>query len=527
MQTRTDQDLTSPHQHPNSIVNRYLEGLMRLTYENPLLMRNLIKVVGITSLSLLAAAPVLSTFLGMDIPVSATIVATVIGTAGAVVSGGSMFAQHKLFGFPVEENQQVYKQKQFISDMAKGELILDDKNMPTLRIEANNHFHAGYVEGYMLADAIKVNLEHVSFLYPLMCAFMKAPVSNSGLKAALADILKTIPQAYLEEMHGKVKGYNAWLGEKHPTLKKLSFEQYLLLQLLPDIRNYNPFQQLGWSSRIMPPFNASFACTTIALRLNGYTIITRVLDWPSHNAAGKYFLQIDRKIAGMKRTIDIAIPVLTGALTVLNEDGLLIEMNIAPGEKIAKPEGMPAVLFNRYCAENASCVSDIERLVANEKPLSAYHLTASDGDKTKSFHFYQNPNIQGTHATEALDDNRQSPQLLVVANHGLQFEGSEAKVINHRDSDERKKNIHHLFNRPEMQTKFTSYINKQELSREDMRELKEICLQIARLPLVNNCESVLCAIYIYHHRQLIDASVATDNLYAQEKELDKFRRVGF
>jgi hypothetical protein len=79
-----------------------------------------------------------------------------------------------------------------------------------------------------------------------------------------------------------------------------------------------------------------------------------------------------------------------------------------------------------------------------------------------------------------------------------------------------------------VQKKFARYIDKQrneELSPQDIVDIKEFCLQVARLPLISNCRSVLCALYVYHHDQLIDASAATDNLYAQKRELDTFKRL--
>lgn len=112
----------------------------------------------------------------------------------------------------------------------------------------------------------------------------------------------------------------------------------------------------------------------------------------------------------------------------------------------------------------------------------------------------------------------------------MQHENGQSKVINCDDSNQRLNNIHQLFNHHHKQGKFSPYLNKQKdeaLNKQDLIEMKELLLQIARLPLVNNCESVLCAIYIYHQHKLIDASVAVDNMFAQNKELNEFRQLRF
>lgn len=518
-------ELDPPHSKPSSIINRYLERLMQLTYDNPVLVRNLIKAAGASSLAL-TALPLAASALGYDISAGAAVSAAVAGVGGAALSGFSWFMQNRFYGLPVEKNNtNISVPAPFQYSSARGEYTADKNCMPRLKIVSGNHYDAGYVEGYMLAEGIRENLASTNFLYKSMW-MMGAPWLKSNISRYLHQVLKTIPENYLAEMNGKIAGYNQWLHNNNIYNEDLELNYYLLLQLLPDIRNYNPFST-ELSAPSLP--DISPACTTIALRVGDYTFFTRVLDWPAYNVAGKSFLQIDRNIQGTKRTIDIGFPLLSGALTVLNNDGMLIEMNVAHGNKVMKPEGMPAVFFNRFCAEHAANITELDALIAANKPLAAYHLTACDGNQTKSFHFYQNPNVQGEHSIDELDTDQSSSRLLVVANHGLHFDESGSDVVNHRDSDERKQNIHQLFSQRSVQDKFKTYIDKQKggqsLSTEDVVDLKEFCLQVARLPLICNCSSVLCALYVYHHDKLIDASAATDNLYAQRSELSEFASV--
>tara|TARA_R110000868_G_scaffold15698_9_gene71650 strand:- start:671 stop:2263 length:1593 start_codon:yes stop_codon:yes gene_type:complete len=526
MDSRKAQESTSLHPHPASVINRYFETLMSLTYEHPVLMRDVVYIVGASSLAL-ATAPWWLPKFEMELPVGKA-AAVLGGVAGVAVSAFSGFAQHRLFGFPVKDLAHAYAPKKINYKSATAEILLDDQHMPLLRIEATDHFDAGYVEGYLLGDAMMHNLEKTDIIYPMMRLFLGAPHRDSDLKPYFIDILNKIPSIYQKEMLGKVTGYNAWLAKHHPDVERLTYEHYLLLQLLPDLHNYNPFDKNRLPIRL-PSFPRELGCTTIALRLGHYTFMTRVLDWPAHGVAGKYFIQVDRKIGGVKRTIDIGLPLLSGALTILNEDGLFVEMNISHGLKPDRPHGMPAVFYNRACAENSRNIAEIESVLDNEKPLSAYHLTACDGHETKSFHFYQSQSVQGEHDIETLHQETDSPQLMVVANHGVRYAHGKPTVTNHRDSEERKQNIHHFYQQQQAQEKFAECIDKQAghqpLAKEDIAEIKELCLQMARLALVSNCESVLCAMYVYFDDKLVDATAATDNLYAQKQELSEFQRL--
>ncbi len=525
MHNRKSQDFQPPHSQPASYIIRYFENLMDLTHQHPTLMSGIVNVVGISSL-VLATSPIIAAALGYDAPVGAG--AAVIAGAASVLAYGTRFAQHKIFGFPVDPTEQVYKEGKFSYKSATAEIILNEGRLPLLKIIADDSYDAGYAEGRILAEAMRVNLEKTNFLYTLMRVGMNAPKHNHHLKDYLASILKVIPENYQREMQGKVDAYNDWLTDTDPRAEILSFERYLLLQLMPDLRNYNPFPERRWSES-MPNLIPKPACTSIAMRLGHYTFFTRVLDWPSHGVAGKYFMQIDRKISNTKRHIDTGFPLISGVLTDVNEDGLFLEMNVAHGDKVVTPDGIPAILYNRFIAEHASSVADIASLNEVQKPVGAYHLTASDGKETQSFHFYQNAEVQNDHEVDVLPTDETAPHLLVVANHGLQFKDSKPTQINHRDSDERKRNIISFFSQPALREKLDLAISMQQggvkLSVDDVNELRQIFLQAARLALVSNCESVLCEILVFCGDQIQSATAATDNLYAQRKELSEFKEL--
>ena len=241
MNTRETMELDPPYSHPANIINRYLERLMQLTYENPILIRNLIKAAGASSLALMALPFVAST-LGYEVSTGATIAAVVTGAASAAVTRFSWFMQNKFYGLPLEKDQPNYHAVPFQYSSAHGEMVIEHNCMPRLKITSGNHYDAGYVEGYMLGDSIRDNLASTNFLYKTMW-LMGAPWLKSNITRYLNQALKTIPDKYRTEMSGKIAGYNQWLHDNHIYDEDMDLHYYLLLQLLPDIRNYNPFSE--------------------------------------------------------------------------------------------------------------------------------------------------------------------------------------------------------------------------------------------------------------------------------------------
>lgn len=522
---QNQEEFKSPHPHSASVITQYFEWLMKETAEDPIFMTDVVYAGGLSSL-LLLGSHWLMPLIGIDSTV-AEAAGTVAGAAGLALSAVNFFAQHHLFGLPVNQKEQVYQDADYQYQSARASIRAEKGVLPVLKITAGHHYDAGYAEGYILGEALRVNIQNANIMHIMIRLNFGAPSHPDELALYLERVKQTIPVYYLDEMRGKVNGYNRWLLEHHPDEQTLSFAHYLLLHLLPDIRNYNPFPKSAMKVDIKP-LSPEFGCTTVAMRVGDYTFIIRILDWPSCNV-GKYMMQFDREIADQRRTIDIGVPILSGALTVLNERGLLIEMNVAHGNAVEKPQGMPAVIFNRYCAEHAGSVLELDALIDQMKPLGAYHLTATDGVNTKSYHFYQHQHVPGEHEIEVLSTDKSQPEIMVVANHGLQHVNSVPTKINHRDSDERRNNIHYFFKQPSVQDQLRQFIDRQndtgEISAAGIRELQETCLQIARLALVNNCESVLCALFVYHHDRLQSAIAATDNLYAQSQELGDFKQL--
>jgi hypothetical protein len=507
-----------PHLHSSSTALRCIEELMRLTHDHPELMKDIVYLGGAASLVLMAAPWLLPAF-GVNLTRGAALASSVLGSTGGALSLASGYAQHNILGFPFKENI-TYKKSTYTYREASASIVIDDNQFPLVSIKSNNHYDAGYVEGYILGKAIETSLISLLSVYDKISLALGLPKKDevNTLKKYLADVLATIPDNYQEEMQGKVAGYNQWRIENNPSASPLSFELYLLMQLQPDIHNYNPLP--------IHVLGMNFACTTIAFRLGDYTLFTRVLDWPSFGIAD-HFIQIERKIKGSKSTIDIGFPLTTGLLTAVNENGLLVEINVAFGDKVKKPQGMPALFFNRYCAEHAATVADIHHILDTKEPLSAYHLTATDGSTTSSFHFFQSTDYKGAHVIEALDSNKLAPAHLIVANPSIKVVDDKAHPYNYKDSAERLANAKAFFAQTHLQTYIAKQDKQKPLSAADVLQLEDVALQAARLALINNCGSTMCAVYVYYKDKLIDARAVVDNNFAPDKPLAAYKKLAY
>ena len=287
--------------------------------------------------------------------------------------------------------------------------------------------------------------------------------------------------------------------------------------------------KLPGASSVFHSFAPEIGCTTVAHRVGKYLFAIRILDWPGHNSGGRFFLQIDRNICGTTRTIDLTVPVVQGALTVINQSGTFYEMNIAPGDQVGRARGMPAVFFNRLAAEMADNVDEMEQLLQTFQPLGPYHLTAINGVDARTYHFYLSDSERDQHEVEILLPDQTQPQILVVANNGLKHKDDKLVPVNHRDSDERKQNIYQFFSRERVRTALQRKIYEQadgkKLSKASIEEVLALNLECARLALVNNSESVCCMLGVYYEDQLIYARAAVDNLYAQSKDMADFKEL--
>lgn len=507
-----------PHSHFSSYSAQYIDKMMQLTHDDPYRMKIFFYITGGASLALTSTAFIPS------IPRPIRGVASILGITGTVLSLASGYIQQNVFGFPID-NEPAYQNNFYRFGKATAELHVDDGYVPRLDITSNNHYDAGFAEGYILGRAIQVNLDAISPLFDLIELVVGNP-KDVKFQAYFYDILDVISSNYVEEMHGKVDGYNAWLKEKNQKTNPLIFEHYVFLQTIADYRNFIPFKDCPFA-----PFFHNIGCTTFALRVGKTTVFSRTLDWIAYDKV-KYFIEINRNITGSKRTTDLAHVLLSGALTVVNEDGFLCQINVANGENVTNkpPKGMPAVLFVRDCAAKVSNTSDLINFLKDNRPLSAFNLTVSDGHDTQSIRLLQDlKSPSSKHVINQLSTNEENPQLMVVANMGIEKKDDKFVPFNFRESKQREENLFAFFKQPAIQKQLSQYIEKQHdqknLSQDEMNALLKTVVDAARLPLVCSAASVILAIYVFENEKLNKAIVAMDNSFAPRKDLDEFRRL--
>ncbi len=405
-----------------------------------------------------------------------------------------------IFGEPVMAHEVYYQDDEYQYKTATAKIVVNNLALPRLSIDAETHYDAGFVEGYLLGWQIKPCLQRMDKLYRWLRILLGMPKKESDIYSYIIDVEKTIPNQYIEEMKGKVAGFKKWCEDHGETRVNLSYERYFLLHLIPDFHHYNPFKSKSL-------IQLSMGCSTVAFKKGEDTVLMRMLDWPSYGIAGQYILQVNRCIANEVVFSDISLPLLSGVLTAFNQHGLMLEMNVSRAFEVQKPLGMPALFFNRYCITKAKNITELKLLfnsTDSPSPLSAYHLTATDGVEVLSCHFYLSAKDKDQHDIEFMPAvSTTLCQNMVVVNKGLSWQGHQSTPINHRDSEERLKNIDN-FLQQKLATPSDEHLGQ---------HFKDICYDIAALPMVNNCESVLCAIFHYHQGKLISVSAAKDNHY--------------
>jgi hypothetical protein len=354
-------------------------------------------------------------------------------------------------------------------------------------------------------------------IYRKIKLFIGAPSDDKDLEPFLTEIEKQIPEKYLQEMRGKVDGYNKWREQQgRPASENLEYYKYLLLQLLPDAHHYNPFNPKQNTAQISSSSAspvAAFGCTSIAFQKDDYTCYMRVLDWPGYGIAGKSFIEIERRIEGTKPTTDMSLCLLSGAITSLNSNEVLTQINVSRVNKV-HAQGMPGVFAIRHLSENCESVEqmqaqleDTQNGLLGQGPLSGMHISSTDGKNTLSYHAYQGYN--GEHLIETLG---QRP--MVVANFG--FDPEKKEFISHCNSSERLENINQLFNTQEANLQLTQDQDS------NISLLKNFMHEIIKLPLVDNFESVYSAMYIYHQEKLVSALASTNNAFAGRTKLEDY-----
>ncbi len=521
-------DFVAPHQKSKHFYIRYFQWLVDVTRKYPRFSKFSFTALSLITVPAIAAVWVLP-LLGVAV---ASIVAWPV-TVGILLIGvfatACVFFQKCLFGFKFNADKVTYREKKEITHekapSAKAEIICEDGKIPCINITADTFEDAGFIEGYALAPQLADCYKQMTRFFWAIALLIGAPRNDEKLIKELEPLLQQLPKGHLAEIKAKIEGYNAWQKE-NPYAPKIKLGRYLLIQLLPDFHQFNPFRQ-------SPLKNPTFGCTAIVVRAGDWVAYVRNLDWPSYNL-GSYFLEIKRNIKEVTySTCDISMPILSGALTVLNPH-LLVQMNVGRGNTVTNIEGkIPSMFLNRKVAENYANIEEILKAKKAINPISSYHLNICDGTDAASIHTLQHPTDKGEHHIEILEESTNEPKLMVVANNGLIWSKAKtSKSINHHDSNERIKNIQACFNHQVEGGEYKQFFDTKEESTDDSAQkhspvnsnaLFDRVLPLARLPQVCNYHTVLTAVYLFHKGDLVSARAAYDNHQAADRPAEDFQ----
>ncbi len=398
-------------------------------------------IVGIGLLvSLPFAVPILSTGLVIG-----------LGITGAMLTTTATIALLALdFICPPHHDM---KNHLFREGQCEGGKLYYDGDVPILSLESDDPLKAGKAHGYLCGDAIN----RLAARFHLVLHTLAREPRAADLPKTLAQIKKATPKRYLKEIEGLVEGYNTWCKEqpwwKFP--KKLSVDDVLLLQLVPDSMHFDTGTHEGRASRLFSSMIAVGCSTVIDNDRKKGMVFARNMDWPSFGIAGGYTIVVNRRYKRRPNTVEVGAPGIMGTITGMNSHGLSLAMLVCPG-KTRKVRGMPAVFFNRECLEKCRNVSDVENYVQRTSPLGPYHLNIVDENEAKSIHFYQ-----GSHQKHVIRTKRMNRPLSTL---NSRYQPKPRRHMHH--SEERQTELDRFFKerngRPIRETLELPYVNNWE-----------------------------------------------------------------
>jgi hypothetical protein len=385
-----------------------LEAWCSWIHERPTTVKVLKIAALILGIGLIASLPFTAPILGTGLLVGLAITGAllILTSSVALVALDLLVSSHNM-------KNHVYKPNQCES----GKLYYEG-DVPILSLDYDDPIKAGRAQGYLCGEVIN----RISKRLDLVLHTLGRKPRSSQLSNILSKVRATSPW-FLSEIKGLVEGYNRWAREQHwwQFPKKLTEDDILLLQLIPDSLQFDPGAAES-NLQIQPtPEWQRVACSAIVERneKTGF-VFARNMDWPSFGLLGACSLVIHRKNKGVRlETVEVGFPSFIGTLTGMNSNGLSLAMNVCPPTRdpAVDVRGMPAALYNRMCLEMWSTVDDLEVFSRIWSPLGPYHLTVSDKVKALSIHFYQDYSRNPPHFIRRYDDNQHLYTLNCYYNH--------------------------------------------------------------------------------------------------------------
>lgn len=300
-----------------------------------------------------------------------------------------------------------------------GRLYYDDNKKPILELTNNDPEKMGIAQGYILGESIEeVAFDVIGplrFFSSLLCGDYSGKRLREGLKKVV------IPEPFLKEIKGLAKGYKQFCQEKGRPFYDFT-DDIILAHKLLDI-----YKSIGCRKIFGLPFYNNIGCTTIVQKKGDDMLVTRNLDWPSLDRAGRNMLE-KRYFAPDGRKITVhTFPGVIHDLTAKSDRGLEVIINELGTTSVG---GTPYGLIAREVIENCDSVASAEEYLKTHLPASSCHLTVVDRKTAANFQFHVDK------VKPVIIRRLKENEALVVANHALDengkvISGSEASITSH------------------------------------------------------------------------------------------------
>ncbi len=276
----------------------------------------------------------------------------------------------------------------------KGSSLYYRGDLPILSLKSDNAFEAGEAQGYLCGNAIL----QISSRFPVDPEYLECQMFK--------DFKSTIPKENLLEIEGLVNGYNKWVDEQSfwKKAKPLTIDQCIYFHTIPEQEHISSrafkihrqgFQE-KWARDHFEdygPNDSPNGCSVFMEKdPEKGIIVARNLDQPSRGVLGTYTLLIKRNhMSNKNSTLEIGYPSITGTLTGINSNGLILAINTADARPPDDPlKNLPICLYTRYLLETCSSVLEVTAATEKSSPSNPFHLSVADKTTAISIHFFQN-----------------------------------------------------------------------------------------------------------------------------------------
>lgn len=224
---------------------------------------------------------------------------------------------------------------------------------PPLLFLKGTPYELGYQHGESLKEAISYNIKRL--IDDQILAKQEIPQIKSFL-AMLPQVIKHIPQDYIEELKGLADG------------SQIAYEKILLLNLFPEMFHCSGLTVKGKATK------------------DGDLYHVRVLDYAVGMNLQDTAVQMIVQPQGKIPFLNVSYAGFIGTVTGMN--GQHIAVGEIGGKGYGQYDGMPMAFLLRRVLEQASTLQEVKNILANTPRTCEYYYVFSDGKTKESIGVY-------------------------------------------------------------------------------------------------------------------------------------------